>query len=103
MRFGWARKTRTGTFARDRRGNVAMMWALMGTVVLGLVGITVDFTRAQAIRTQMQNAADGAALVAERSSNLSMSQRTAAAKAFFDAEMGEMAPNATFSVTQLSS
>lgn len=79
-----------------------MMWALMGTVLIGLVGLTVDFTRAQGIRNAMQNAADGAALVAERSSNLSMGARTAAARAFFDAEVGDMVSNVTFNVTQLA-
>lgn len=87
---------------RDRAGNVAMMWALMGTVLIGLVGLTVDFTRAQGIRNAMQNAADGAALVAERSSNLSMGARTAAARAFFDAEVGDMISGVTFTVTQLA-
>ena len=87
---------------RDESGNVAMMWALMGTVLIGLVGLTVDFTRAQSIRNAMQNAADGAALVAERSSNLSMGARTAAARAFFDAEVGNMVSNVSFNVTQLA-
>jgi Flp pilus assembly protein TadG len=92
------------SFLRNEAGNVAMMWGLMGAVLIGLIGITVDFTRAQALQNQMQNAADGAALVAERSSNLSMAQRTAAARAFFDAEMGNSldAANLTFSVTQLT-
>jgi Flp pilus assembly protein TadG len=90
-----------GAFRRDRRGNVAMMWALMGTVLIGLIGITIDFTRAQSVRNAMQNAADGAALVAERSSNLSMSDRTAAARAFFDAEVGDMITGVTFNVQQL--
>ncbi|ANP47019.1 TadE/TadG family type IV pilus assembly protein [Candidatus Viadribacter manganicus] len=88
-------------FTRDRSGNVAMMWALMGTVLIGLIGITIDFTRAQSIRVAMQNAADGAALVAERSSNLPMDARTDAARAFFDAEVGDMVSNVTFNVTQL--
>lgn len=79
-----------------------MMWALMGAVLIGLVGLTVDFTRAQTIRMQMQNAADGAALVAERSYGLSLEERTAAARAFFDAEMGNLASSAmTFHVTDL--
>jgi len=86
---------------QDRSGNVAMMWALMGAVLVGLIGITVDFTRAQSIRSQMQNAIDGAALVAERSSNLTMAQRTAAARAFFDGEMGDLARDVQFTVTQL--
>ncbi|MBK8542583.1 MAG: pilus assembly protein [Caulobacteraceae bacterium] len=89
-------------FRRNRAGNVAMMWALMGTVLIGLVGLTVDFTRAQAIRNTMQNAADGAALVAERSSNLSMAARTDAARAYFDAEVGDTVSNVTFTVTELA-
>jgi Flp pilus assembly protein TadG len=88
-------------FLHDRAGNVAMMWGLMGTVLVGLIGLTVDFTRAQSIRNAMQNAADGAALVAERSSNLSMGARTDAARAFFDAEVGDMISDVTFTVQQL--
>ena len=38
-----------------------MMWALMATVLIGLVGVTVDFTRAQMLRTQMQAMARRAA------------------------------------------
>jgi len=90
-------------FGRAKAGNVAMMWALMGAVLIGLIGITVDFTRAQALRNQMQNAADGAALVAERSSNRTMAERIAAARAFFEAEMGSAdLTGMTFSVVQLS-
>ncbi len=97
----WIMGRSAGAFSRDERGNVAMMWGLMGAVLVGLIGLTVDFTRAQTIRAQMQNAVDGAALVAERSSNLNMEARTAAARAFFDAEMGDLATGATFTVTQL--
>ncbi len=92
----------TRRFLSERSGNVAMMWGLMGAVLIGLIGITVDFTRAQSLQNQMQNAADGAALVAERSSNLSMANRTAAARAFFDAEMGSSATDVSFTVTQLT-
>ncbi len=92
----------TRRMLNDRGGNVAMMWALMGAVLVGLIGVTVDFTRAQTIRSQMQNAIDGAALVAERSSNLSMAQRTAAARAFFDAELGDLAQSVSFTVVELA-
>lgn len=102
MWFGRASVGRARAFGPARGGNVAMMWALMGAVLLGLVGISVDFTRAQALRAQLQNAVDGAVLTAERSSNLTMAQRTAAAKAFFDSEMGAMASQAHFSLTQLA-
>jgi len=88
-------------FEANQAGNVAMMWALMGAVLLGLIGITVDFTRAQALRNQMQNAADGAALVAERSANRTLAERTAAARAFFDAEMGGPTEHAIFTVREL--
>ena len=93
---------RRGALWRDQRGNVAMMWALMGSVLLSLIGLTIDFTRAQMIRTQMQNAVDGAALVAERSSHRSMSERREAARTFFDSEMGDAATGpVTFVVSQM--
>ncbi|MBC7770335.1 MAG: pilus assembly protein TadG [Phycisphaerales bacterium] len=78
-----------------------MMWALMGTVLLGLIGLTVDFTRAQALRAQMQNAVDGAALAAARGDTLTDEQRHAAARAFFDAEMGDYAAEATLTLTDV--
>ncbi|MDX2276540.1 MAG: ubiquitin-activating E1 FCCH domain-containing protein [Hyphomonadaceae bacterium] len=88
------------TFRRDRRGNVAMLWGLMGAGLIGLIGLTVDFTRAQTIRTQLQNAADGAALAAARApANVSLADRTELARAFFDAEAGEYAQGVTFSLS----
>lgn len=90
-------------FAKDRRGNVAMMWALMLTTLIGLTGITVDFTRAMAIKNQIQNAADGASLAAARpQGNVSLADRTAAARAYFDSEAGGVAQNVQFSVAQLA-
>ncbi|MBX9683564.1 MAG: hypothetical protein K2X41_07220, partial [Hyphomicrobium sp.] len=89
-------------FGRAKGGNVAMMWALMGAVLVGLIGVTVDFTRAQALRNQIQNAADGAVLVAERSYGLTIEERTDAARAFFDAEMaGIDTTGVTFTVVDL--
>mgnify|MGYP000878041215 CR=1 FL=1 len=104
MFFGRTQLTKAGGFfARDRRGNVAMMWALMGAVLLGITGLSVDFTRAQMIRAQLQNAADGAALAAARApSTTSMADRTAAARAYFDSEAGDYGGgNANFSITSL--
>lgn len=100
QRQGWLKRA-AGAFGRDRRGNVAMMWGLMAAVLVGMIGLSVDFARAQTMRARLQNAADGAALVAERASALSMTDRTAAARAFFDAEMGDFADDATFAVTQV--
>ena len=89
------------SFGRARNGNVAMMWALLASFLVGLTGLTVDFTRAQMIRAQMQNAADGAALVAARADGMTEAQRAEAARAFFDAEMGDLAAAATLTLTQL--
>lgn len=98
----WVGKRARSAFVKARNGNVAMLWALMGTVLVGLVGLTVDFARAQAIRVQMQNAVDGAALVAERAAVMTEEQRVAAARAFFDAEMGDLTADVTeFTVTDL--
>jgi Flp pilus assembly protein TadG len=88
-------------FGRDRAGNVAMMWALMGAVLVGLLGITVDFTRAQMLRAQMQNAVDGAALAAARGDTQTEAQREAAARAFFDSEMRDLAPTATLTIADI--
>jgi Flp pilus assembly protein TadG len=87
-------------FWRGRDGNVAMMWALMGSVLVGLLGITVDFTRAQMLRAQMQNAVDGAALAAARDV-MTEAQREEAVQAYFDAEMGELGANATLTISDI--
>ena len=87
-------------FKRDRRGNVAMMWALMGTVLIGLIGLTVDFTRAQMIRSQLQNAADGAVLAAAGApGNVSLADLTALATSYFQAEAGSLATGSTLSLS----
>ena len=88
-------------FRRDRRGNVAMMWALMGAVLVGLIGLTVDFTRAQMLRAQLQNAVDGAALAAARGDTQTNEPREEAARAFFDAEMGDLADTAVLTISDL--
>lgn len=103
MAMGWWSSGRSfGAFARARRGNVAMLWALMATVLVGTVGISVDFTRAQMIRVQMQNAADGAALAAARDYGATLAQRTTVSRAYFDAEAGDYGGAAAqFSLTPL--
>jgi len=88
-------------FGRSESGNVAMMWALMGAVLIGLVGLAVDFTRAQTMRAQLQNAVDGAALAAARGDTMSEAERESAARAYFDSEMGEHASTATVTVADL--
>src|SRR6185312_10882283 len=98
----WADGSSLRAFGRNRRGNVAMLWGLMAAVLLGILGLAVDFTRAQMIHAQLQNAADGAALAAARGIGLSFSQRQTAARAFYDAEAGEYAQTSNFQLTALA-
>ncbi|WP_022719583.1 TadE/TadG family type IV pilus assembly protein [Rhodopseudomonas sp. B29] len=49
-------------FVRDRRGNVAIIFALAVLPILAAVGCAVDYAMAAKIRTQLQKAADTASL-----------------------------------------
>jgi len=51
-------------FRRDRRGNIAIMMALSGLPLIGIVGCVVDYTMATAARTKLQASADAATLTA---------------------------------------
>lgn len=90
-------------FSRDRRGNVAMMWALTSVALLSLTGIAVDFSRANAARQSLQNAADGAALVAERMADLPLAERQLAAEQYFRASLADqaLAASATLSIVEI--
>src|SRR6202521_1483537 len=50
-------------FFQDRRGGVAPMLALAVIPIVGLMGAAVDYSRANAMRTSMQAAADSTALM----------------------------------------
>jgi len=54
----------TFRFKRNLRGNVTLFFALSLPVVLVAIGISIDFGRAAAARTQLNSAADAAALAA---------------------------------------
>lgn len=56
----------TGTFRRDEKGTIAILFALTSFVVMALVGGAVDYGRAVTARDQMQNAIDSAVLAAAR-------------------------------------
>ncbi len=55
---------RIGALRRDRRGAVALYAALAGSLILGSLVLAVDVGRMSVLRTQMQNAADAAAVAA---------------------------------------
>jgi Flp pilus assembly protein TadG len=64
-------------FRGDRRGNVAMMYALMLPVLMIGIGLAIDFTRAAQVRTELNAAADAAALAALTPSMMQQSNATA--------------------------
>jgi Flp pilus assembly protein TadG len=64
-------------FRRDRRGNVAMMYALALPVLMFAIGLAIDFTHAAQVRTQLNAAADAAVLAALTPSMMQQSNTTA--------------------------
>jgi Flp pilus assembly protein TadG len=56
-------------FFQDRRGGVAPLLALGIIPLVGAVGAAVDYSRANAVRTAMQNALDSTALMLSKDAN----------------------------------
>ena len=79
-------------FQADHRGAVALIFALAGTVLLGLVGGGIDYTRMVYRRSQMQNAVDAAVLAGGNTLKLSPSNSTAVAS-IVERIIGEQAPS----------
>jgi Flp pilus assembly protein TadG len=63
QRLSHALRSSGEAFRRDRRGNVAVMFALALLPVIGLVGAAIDYGRANTLRTEMQAALDSTALM----------------------------------------
>lgn len=93
-----------GRLARDERGNVALIWAICALVVLGVIGVALDFSRAHAAKQLLQNAADSAALVAERLADKPLAERQEAAEQYFRASLASYpyAAEATITVEHMS-
>jgi Flp pilus assembly protein TadG len=70
-------------FARNERGNVAMIFAVSLVPLLGFVGAAIDYSRTTAARSSMKVALDSAALMVSKDlgSNPSMSTAEISAKA----------------------
>jgi hypothetical protein len=59
-------------FRRERKGNVAITFALASIPIMGFVGAAIDYSHANAVRVALQSALDSAALMlAKDSANLS--------------------------------
>ena len=73
-------------FSEDRRGGVALMFALGLLPALAAVGAAIEYSRATNVQALLQLATDSAVLAANRQPpNSSLSARTAAARRAFDA------------------
>jgi Flp pilus assembly protein TadG len=79
-------------FRGDRRGNVAMMYALMLPVLLFGAGLAIDYTHAAQVRTQLNAAADAAVLAALTPSMMQQSNATAqtAAQNMFNGQIATL-------------
>lgn len=84
-----------GMLMGDRRGNIAVLTGLCLLPVVGIVGLAVDTARAYAVRTQLQQALDAAALAGGRL--FSTPDRDAQIQGYFDANMRDMRYGATVS------
>ncbi|NOU05285.1 MAG: TadE/TadG family protein [Hyphomicrobiaceae bacterium] len=86
------------SFSKDRRGSVAIIFALMIYPVLMLVGFGVDFSRTLAVRVRMQTIMDAAALAGARAAQTAatseiLAKADEAAKAYFNAQdIGSVVP-----------
>ena len=59
-------------FRRERKGNVAITFALASIPIMGFVGAAIDYSHANAVRVALQSALDSAALMlAKEAANLS--------------------------------
>ncbi len=75
-------------FLADRRGNVAMMYALVLPVLIFGAGFAIDYTHAMQVQTDLDAAADAAVLAALTPNMMQQSDTTAqtAAQNMFNAE-----------------
>jgi Flp pilus assembly protein TadG len=80
-----ASKLRLRRFARDAKGNVAILFGICVIPLLLAVGVAVDYGRALVVRDRMADAADSAALAIGSWTGLTESQLKAKAQQYFDA------------------
>jgi len=79
-------RARWRKFAAAQAGNVVITFALTTVLVFGLVGATVDYSRANSAKAAMQAAVDATALMlSKQASGLTDAQREQKAKDYFSA------------------
>lgn len=74
------------SFAAERRGNVAITFAIATLPIIGAVGAAVDYSRANSVKAAMQSALDSTALMLSRdAATLSASDLQTKASNYFNA------------------
>ena len=72
-------------FAKAREGNIAVIFALASLPVVGMMGAAVDYSRANAVKADLQSALDATALMVSKGApNMTADQLQKAAQAYFD-------------------
>jgi len=77
--------TNRSSFRAEERGSIAILFALTATVVVGIVGLAVDFGRLVTARAHLQSSADAAVLAASVAGDHTATQRQQIAAAIFAA------------------
>lgn len=77
------------SFWRDRRGNVAILFALAIVPVMGAMGAALDYSMANTYRTGMQKAVDAAALAVSKVMPLEQAKLDEIALQYFAASFGD--------------
>ncbi len=78
-------------FRRDRRGNVAPIFAIAMLPIVALTGTAIDYSRANAARTEMQSALDATALTMSKEAvGLTQEQLNAKATNYFNASFANL-------------
>ncbi|HET7681946.1 MAG TPA: pilus assembly protein TadG-related protein [Xanthobacteraceae bacterium] len=73
-------------FAAARDGNIAILFALASIPVVGLMGAAVDYSRANAVKADLQSALDATALmVSKTAGSMTTEQLQSAAQSYFAA------------------
>jgi Flp pilus assembly protein TadG len=78
-------------FRRDRRGNVAPIFAIAMLPIVALTGTAIDYSRANAARTEMQSALDATALTMSKEAvGLTQEQLNTKATQYFNASFANL-------------
>lgn len=93
--------SRLRAFARDRRGNLAVTFAITAVPVVVGVGVAVDYSRANMVKATLDSFADAAALSVVNRNAMSMTQAQAEESAvkFFKAQAETLKGSSLGSVT----